>query len=402
MPHLRIIGPHLGTVAPHLGALLPHAEMLTRIIPKLSTKLDLLLSGDLLEKVAPTFAALDPEHMAKLEMVLDDVVDKLDLLAPHIATFTPILEDGIMVADRMLPFIEHVIPHLVALQADLDWLLPFAEIEGVEKLIPLMDKIVPRLEAIRPIADSIRPHLPMLLKQAPIIADNIDVLIDILPQLGANDIDPLLCLLLSPLGYLEKETDSIQKCYLLLCEKNKDWCGNLIPLANSMGILKSRTLLKAALPFAGLLPSVPAQHSLRVHRAAAGEAEVEGREWWRFGLLGRTVELSRIKFVGGVAYYVLEVDERYAGEFRYRYLRELYIKLQPVLPDICPEFPGRTLMAPTTSAALEQRRVMLEEFLIFVLDDPILVRHEAFIEFVRVRRRWAGDLPLLKSPLLIS
>ena len=115
-PHFGTLFPHLGTVAPHLGALLPHAEMLTRIIPKLSTKLDLLLQGDLLEKVAPAFAALDAEHMARLEMVLDDVVDKLDVLAPHIGTFTPILEDGIMVADRMLPFIEFVIPHLVALR----------------------------------------------------------------------------------------------------------------------------------------------------------------------------------------------------------------------------------------------------------------------------------------------
>jgi len=391
-PHFGTLFPHLGTVAPHLGALLPHAEMLTRIIPKLSTKLDLLLQGDLLEKVAPAFAALDAEHMARLEMVLDDVVDKLDVLAPHIGTFTPILEDGIMVADRMLPFIEFVIPHLVALQADLDWLLPFAEIEGVEKLIPLMDKIVPQLQAVKPLAESLRPHLPMLLKQAPLIADNIDVFLELLPSLGPNEIDPLLY-----------------------------WCGNLMPLANSMGVLKSRTLMKAALPLSHLLPRVP-RHAHAAARRPAGDAENEGREWWRFGLLGRSVALARIKFVGGVAYYVLEVDDQYAGEFRFKFIRELYLGLAPVLPGDCPEFPSRTLLRPWSAAALEERRAALERFLVYVLgasftpgrcrachmssrappraDDPQLVRREEFLLFVKVRRRWAGELPLLKSPLL--
>ena len=177
----------------------------------------------------------------------------------------------------------------------------------------------------------------MLLKQAPLIADNIDVFLELLPSLGPNEIDPLLY-----------------------------WCGNLMPLANSMGVLKSRTLMKAALPLSHLLPRVP-RHAHAAARRPAGDAENEGREWWRFGLLGRSVALARIKFVGGVAYYVLEVDDQYAGEFRFKFIRELYLGLAPVLPGDCPEFPSRTLLRPWSAAALEERRAALERFLVYVL-----------------------------------
>ena len=41
-----------------------------------------------------------------------------------------------------MPHIEKVVPYLDALEKDLNWLLPFAEIEGVEELLPLLDKFV--------------------------------------------------------------------------------------------------------------------------------------------------------------------------------------------------------------------------------------------------------------------
>jgi hypothetical protein len=170
-----------------------------------------------------------------------------------------------------LPYIELVLPHLAALQRDIDWLLPFAEIEGVEQLLPLMDKIIPRLSELEPLAQAIRPHLPMLMDKMPIISENIDVLMDILPSMNANHMDPLLY-----------------------------WCGNLMPLANRMGILKSRALLKAAVPLAAWLPAVPSK-GRKEHRAPAADAEAEGREWWRFGLLGRNVSIASVKWVGGTA-----------------------------------------------------------------------------------------------------
>jgi hypothetical protein len=95
----------------------------------------------------------------------------------------------------------------------------------------------------------------------------------------------------------------------------------------------------------------------------------------------------------------LTVDSRYAGEFRYKYVRDLYLALKPRLGEDAPRFPARSLFRPSAAKHLEARREMLERFLIYVLDDAKLVQTHEFIEFVRVRRRWAGDLPLLKSML---
>jgi hypothetical protein len=48
----------------------------------------------------------------------------------------------------MMPHIEKVVPYLDALEKDLNWLLPFAEIEGVEELLPLLDKYVFEFQSI--------------------------------------------------------------------------------------------------------------------------------------------------------------------------------------------------------------------------------------------------------------
>ena len=98
-PILPQLLPHVGTVAPHLHVLLPHADFLTRIIPKLSNRIEDLIP--LVEKVGPVFARLTPVHIEKLELIIDDVVDNLDLIAPHVDALMPVLEEGILVAPKV-------------------------------------------------------------------------------------------------------------------------------------------------------------------------------------------------------------------------------------------------------------------------------------------------------------
>lgn len=100
-PILPRLLPHVGTVAPHLHVLLPHADFLTRIIPKLSSRIEDLIP--LVEKVGPVFGRLTPLHIEKLELIIDDVVENLDILAPHIDSLMPILADGILVAPKVSP-----------------------------------------------------------------------------------------------------------------------------------------------------------------------------------------------------------------------------------------------------------------------------------------------------------
>jgi len=98
-PILPRLLPHVGTVAPHLHLLLPHADFLTRIIPKLSSRIEDLIP--LVEKVGPIFSRLTPEHIESLELIIDDVVENLDLIAPHIEGLMPVLEDGILIAPKV-------------------------------------------------------------------------------------------------------------------------------------------------------------------------------------------------------------------------------------------------------------------------------------------------------------
>jgi len=374
--------PHVGALAEHLPLLLPHAEALIRILPKLSSRIDDLLPIAI--KVGPKFKDFTPETFAKLELILDDVIEKLDVIAPHIDSLLlhdGVLTDGIKVAPRMLKHIEVVAPHLAALEKHLQWLLPFAEVEGVEEMLPLLDRIAPRIHELEPFAEAILAHWDQISVLLPALkeGDNIDLLLDVVPQ-TIDHLDPLLY-----------------------------WFGGVLPYASRMGVLRSSALLSAAGPIAKLLPPVPRRKSRPRPRPGAGVAELArgetGNEWWRFASLDHVVAVPRAKFVNGVAFFVLEVDGRYAGEFRYRHARELHDAVQHVLPADAAPFPPR--LAPwedhsAGSPALERRRAALERFMVRAMADPRVVREPAFEFFVKVRRKWAEELPALLSPLIAA
>ena len=382
--------PHASTVAPHLVVLLPHAEHLIRILPKITTSnIDDLI--EILDKVAPKFSEFTPEHWAKLETILDDVLEKIDVLVDNIDPLIPVITDGLMVATPgVLKQIELVVPHLAALEQDLQWLLPFAEIEGVEELLPYLDKIAGRIHELEPMAQAIMPHLPKLKKILPDIADDLDVLMDVAPQ-TVEHLDPLLF-----------------------------WFGGVLPYVSKLGILRSSAMLRTAAPLAKLLPAPPPPGSPRGKTRGGGRgkkpkrpgAEVAealrgetGQEWWRYATFDHVVTLPRVVKVRDTQYFVMAVDGAYAGEFRYKYVRELYEDVKHLLDASAPAFPPRTPFSMVAGgglagAALEERRRALEAFLRHVMADPNIVKEPAFERFIKVRRRWAEELPIVASPLL--
>jgi len=215
---------------------------------------------------------------------------------------------------------------------------------------------------VAPIIPKIKPHLPHLVR-------NIDVLMDELNDDVMMNLDPMLY-----------------------------WCGRFLPLADSMGILQSRTLLRAFMPMAKYLPPVPVKRQKRL-TAGVVEGEAEGHEWWRHSLLDRKVTLPYTKRVGPIVYYIMQVDGKYAGEFRYRHLRELHDSVRDMLEKDAPSFPPKFLFKPTPGD-LNTRRMGLERYLVYVMSDPEICASSHFVHFIRNHRRWSEDLPALKSPLL--
>ena len=270
----------------------------------------------------------------------------------------------------MMPHIAKVVPYLDALEKDLNWLLPFAEIEGVEELLPLMDKVAPRIQQIQPFAEQLAPMISKIRPHLPHLVRNLDVLMDELNEDVIQNLDPMLY-----------------------------WCGRFLPLADSMGILRSRTLLRAFMPMAKFLPPVPAKRPERL-TAGVAEGEREGYEWWRHSLLDRTVTIAYVKRLGETIYFVMHVDRKYAGEFRYRHIRELHIGIRHMLGKDAPPFPSRILLQKISTIQLEERRQALEKYLVYIMSDPDICVRPEFVHFIRNHRRWAQEMPMLKSPLL--
>ena len=175
------------------------------------------------------------------------------------------------------------------------------------------------------------------------------------------------------------------------------WCGRFLPLADSMGILRSRVLLRAFMPMAKFLPPVPVKRVKRL-TAEAVECEREGSEWWRHSLLDHNLTIPETKFIGSTVYYVMKVDGKYAGEFRYRHLRELHFNIKEKLPKNV-NFPPRYFRR-LNRLELEVRRAEVEKYLVFVMSDPEICVTYHFVHFIKIHRRWSEEQPLLKSPLL--
>ena len=173
------------------------------------------------------------------------------------------------------------------------------------------------------------------------------------------------------------------------------WLSDLLPLANSMGMLRSNFLLKAGMPFLRFLPSVPPD-AVTPKLNLTGESPDEFRRQES----RRLIRIPRSHVVDGAVFYVVNVDGRYAGEFRYSSLRILHSMVTSMhgVKDV-PPFPHKQPLG-MSDKQRDERRIALEKFLQFVLAEPAIVETQEFLNFVKQHRRWEQDLPILASPLL--
>jgi len=172
------------------------------------------------------------------------------------------------------------------------------------------------------------------------------------------------------------------------------WLSDMLPLANSIGVLRSKLLMKAGTPFLGLLPKVPPRKRTKVSKQSVGQYRREEAR--------RIITVPKTHITPeSVVYYVVHVDDRYSGEFRYSSLRKLHELAQntPDLDEPLPEFPARAMFT-LSNSDIEDRRVLLEDYLQFVFAEPKIVNTEEFKIFVQENRKWDAKLPLLSSPLL--
>ena len=393
--NIHRVAPVAGSLAPYLKYLLPYPAFIAKALPHLIKKIE--LAGPLIDQIGPKFKEMDARHFAKLELIIEDLVDQLEELLPHFHVIAPHIVEIALRADKLFPIVHYLIPHVNTMGHHIWWLIPFADVEGFEELVPYIDRLAPHIEEFAEFGPMLLPYMSKMRKHIPILLDNVDAL---LPQLGSaiDYIDPIVY-----------------------------WLADLLPLANSVGILRSKLLLRAGTPFARFLPSVPKSSSSSSSTPAAPTGSPTGspsesptlesdEELWRLNETRRMVSLDKaVRNVKGVNYYVLRINGRYSGEFRYSHLRELdETVVQPALREkftdgtrhriagrvAIPAFPPRRGVDNASPKDVEARREALEKYLIFVFSEPDIVGTKAFVEFVRARRRWVAELPQLASPLM--
>ena len=365
VPNAVKLAPAFGTLAPYLKYLLKYPEFAAKSLPLLVPKFDIMMKYNMIEQLGPSFPHLDMRHYSKLEKILPDMMAKLELLAPYFHIIAPHVVEISLRADRLFPHIEYMLPHAETMKDHIWWLIPFADIDGFELFMPHLDELAPMIDDLAPYGPDLLPYFAKMRKHIPILIENAPTL---LPQL-CDVVDQM-----DPLVY---------------------WLGDLLPLANSIGVLKSQLLLRAGLPFLGLLPKVPPRKRTRIPKKKNASA-------YRREEAKRVISVPRTHIgVDQVVYYVVEVDGRYSGEFRYSALRILHEFAQktPDLDEPLPEFPAKSTFS-LSNSQIEDRRVLLEDYLQCVLAEPKIVKTKEFTEFVQEHRKWDAQLPLLTSPLM--
>ena len=185
------------------------------------------------------------------------------------------------------------------------------------------------------------------------------------------------------------------------------WLSDLLPLANSVGVLRSKFLLKAGMPFLRFLPGVPPEAVTPKMSLAldGGEGNNADPAAFRREESKRLIRIPTCHVVNGVLFYVLNMDGRYMGEFRYSSLYQLnkivtrLCKEEGIASEAIPMFPGKAPMG-LSDKQREERRAALEKFLQFVMSEPAIVKTDEFVQFIKHHRRWEQSMPLLASPLL--
>jgi len=212
--NIHRIAPFAGDIAPFIKDLLPYPQFVAKALPKLLTRIEIM--GPMIGKFGPQFSKFDQRHFDKLEIVLDDMVMKCHLMIPHVDLLAPHLPEIALRADKLMPIVHYILPYAETMGDHIEWLIPYADMENFEEFMPMLDKLAPHIDEFAPFGRALLPHAlnPKVRKHIPILLENIDT---VLPNLGAT-IDYL-----DPLIY---------------------WLSDLLPLANSVGLLRSRMLLK--------------------------------------------------------------------------------------------------------------------------------------------------------------
>jgi hypothetical protein len=394
--NIHKVGPYSGDLAPFLKYLLPYPDFVTKALPILLRKIDLM--APLIPEIGPQFAQMDRRHFSKIEIILPDLVDQIEELLPMFHIIQPHLVEISLRADRLFPVVHYLIPHAEKMGKHIGWLVPFADIENFEEFLPFIDRLAPYIDDFAPYGPQLLPYISKIRKHMPILLENIDGLA---PNLGAvvNQMDPLVY-----------------------------WLSDLLPLANNLGLLRYKLVVQAGTPFARFLPAVPTtslqstqqqqqqqqQQQLSItngnivnngNNTIIGPSEKEDIELFRLTTTSRSIKLPRVNRFNGVDYYVLTVNDKYAGEFRYSHLREMNTLAEKMMTVDCkckPPFPGKHAGRPHTAAFLEDRRVELERFVAWVFSEPDICSTRPFVAFIRLRRRWGEELPMLTSPLIAS
>jgi hypothetical protein len=180
IPNLFVIAPAAGTLAPYLKYLLPYPAFVAKALPILLPKLDLMLKYNMIEQIGPQFKFMDQRHFSKLEIILQDLVDDLENLAPYFHIIAPHIVEISLRADKLFPVVHYLLPHAESMQQHIWWLIPFADIDGFEEFMPYLDKLAPHIDEFAPYGPELLPYVGKMKKHIPILIENVDTL---LPQL---------------------------------------------------------------------------------------------------------------------------------------------------------------------------------------------------------------------------
>lgn len=363
-PNLHRALPAIGSLAPYLKYLMKYPAFMARALPILMQKIEIMIEYDMINLLGPNFEYMDQRHYDKLESILQDLVDDLEVLAPQFHIIAPHIVEISLRADRLFPVIHYILPYAEEMKDHIWWLVPFADVEGFEEFMPYLDKLAPHIDEFAPYGPKLLPYIGKMRRHIPIIIDNIDTL---LPKLGeaSEHMDPLVY-----------------------------WLSDLLPLANALGILRSKLLLSAGMPLVRSLPRVPAGEMLRPlnmtpEPAPGVQVPVSPRKL----VTQRVIRIPKFHVYRetGVVYYVIHVNDCYAGEYRYSSLRKLdkFMSSSMGITKL-PRFPGKLLFNSIESNRpnLEQRRAELQEYVQWVWSEPDIVSREEFIDFVQHHRKW--------------
>jgi hypothetical protein len=180
IPNAFKLAPGAGTLAPYLKYLLRYPEFAAKSLPHLVPKFDVMLKFNMIEQIGPAFAEMDMRHYSKLEKILPDMMAQLDKLAPYFHIIAPHVVEISLRADKLFPYIDYMLPHAETMKDHIWWLIPFADIEGVEEFMPYLDDLAPFIDDFAPYGLELLPYVSKIRKHIPILIENAETLV---PQL---------------------------------------------------------------------------------------------------------------------------------------------------------------------------------------------------------------------------